>query len=58
MAAQCGRATVANRSESLSLMRTEHTSPLQEEIAFVFAEDIGHFEPMRAHRFREAVCAG
>ena len=58
MAAECGRAAVANRFEGFSLMRAEYMSPLREQIAFVFAEDIGHFEPMLAHRFREAVCAG
>src|ERR1039457_6204088 len=58
MAAKGGRAAVANRLESFSLLRTEHMSPLREEIAFVFAEDIGHFEPILAHGFREVVCAG
>ena len=51
MAAEDGRAAVANRHERFSLLRTEHLSPLREEVPFVFAEDIGHFEPMLAHRF-------
>src|SRR5258708_5050791 len=57
MAAQGGRAAVANRFESFSLMRAEYMSPLREEIAFVFAEDIGHFEPMIAHRLGVMVLA-
>src|ERR1039458_10906421 len=30
--------------------RTEYMSPFREEIAFVGAEHIGHFEPMLGHR--------
>ena len=50
MAAEGGRAAVANCSEGFSLMSTEHVSPSREEIAFVHAENIGHFEPMFPHR--------
>ena len=50
MAAEGGRAAVANRFEGFSLMGTEHVSPLREELFFVRAEDIGHFEPMFSHR--------
>ena len=35
MAAEGGRAAVANCSEGFSLMSTEHVSPSREEIAFV-----------------------
>jgi hypothetical protein len=50
MAAEGGRAAVANRSEGSSLMGTKHVSPSREEIAFIHAEDIGHFGPMFPHR--------
>ena len=50
MAAEGGRAAVANRLEGLSLTSREHVPPSREEIAFVHAEDIGHFEPMFPHR--------
>ena len=58
MAAQGGRAAVANRRKRFFLMGSEYRSPSREEVAFVFAEDIGHFEPMFAHRFGEAVRTG
>jgi len=50
MAAERGGPAVADRFESFSLMRTEYVSPLREELFFVPAEDIGHFEPMFSHR--------
>jgi len=50
MAAESSRTAVADRFECLSLMRTEDVSPLREELFFVCAEDIGHFEPMLSHR--------
>jgi hypothetical protein len=50
VAAEGGRAAVANRLEGLSLTSTEHVPPSREEIAFIHAEDIGHFEPMFPHR--------
>lgn len=50
MAAEGRCAAVANRSEGFSLMGTEHVSPSLEEIAFIHAENIGHFEPMLPHR--------
>ena len=50
MAAESGRTAVADRLESFSLMRTKYVPPLCEELLFVSAEDIGHFEPMLAHR--------
>ena len=58
MATEGCRAAVANRSEGLPLPGIENVSPLREELSFVSAEDIGHFGPMLAHRFRETVCAG
>ena len=57
MAAESGRTAVANRFESFSLMRTEYVSPLREELFFVRAEDIGHFEPMLSHRSGGTVLA-
>lgn len=57
MAAKSGRTAVANRLESSSLMRTEYVSPLREELFFVPAEDIGHFEPMFSHRSGGTVLA-
>ena len=50
MAAESGRTAVADRFESLSLMRAEYVPPLREELFFVRAEDIGYFEPMFSHR--------
>ncbi len=50
VAAEGGRAAIANRPESFLLMRAEYTPPLGEEVLFVCAEDIGHFEPMFSHR--------
>jgi hypothetical protein len=49
--AEGGRAAVANGFESLLLMRAEYMPPSGEEVFFVRAEDIGHFEPMLLHRF-------
>ena len=51
MAAKSGCAAVANRFEGASLLGAYDMSPLPEEVFFVPAEDIGHFGPMRAHRF-------
>ena len=53
VAAEGGRAAVANRGEGLLLLRTQYVSPPREEILFVGAEDIGHFEPMLSHLFLE-----
>ena len=50
MAAEGGRAAVANRFEGLSLPGAENMSPLCEEFSFVGAEHIGHLGPMRLHR--------
>ena len=50
MAAERGGAAVADRFESFSLVRAEYVAPLREELFFVGAEDIGHFEPMFSHR--------
>jgi hypothetical protein len=57
MAAEGGRAAVANRAEGFSLMSTEHVPPSLEEIALVHAENIGHFGPMFPHRFRLTMVA-
>jgi len=57
MAAESGRTAVANRFEDFSLMRTEYLSPLREELFFLRAEDIGHFEPMFPHRSGGTVLA-
>ena len=51
MATEGSRAAVANRCEGLPLPGIENVSPLREELSFVSAEDIGHFEPMFAHLF-------
>jgi len=51
MAAERGGAAVADCLESLSLMGVDYVAPLREELFFVPAEDIGHFEPMLCHRF-------
>jgi hypothetical protein len=53
MAAERGGSAVADRLESLSLMSADYVAPLREELFFVFAEDIGHFEPMFCHRVGE-----
>ena len=50
MAAEGGRPAVANRREGFSLPRAENMAPLREEVFFVRAEHIGHFEPMFSHR--------
>ena len=57
MAAESGRTAVADRFESFSLMRTKYVSPSCEELFFVSAEDIGHFEPMFPHRSGGTVLA-
>ena len=51
MAAEHGRAAVADCFECLSLMNADHMAPFREELLFVGAEDIGHFEPMLSHGF-------
>jgi len=51
MAAESGGAAVANRFERASLLGTDDVPPLLEEVFFVSAENIGHFGPMRGHRF-------
>ena len=38
-------------AESLALMSADYMAPSREELFFVGAEDIGHFEPMLCHRF-------
>src|SRR5579862_6694257 len=53
MAAERRGAAVANRREGFSLIGAEHMAPLCEELFFVRAEDIGHFEPMFSHRSGE-----
>src|SRR6266852_3545789 len=50
MAAESGRAAVADRFEGFALWSAEHVAPLSEELLFVRAEDIGYFEPMFSHR--------
>ena len=57
MAAESGRTAVADRFEGFSLMSAEHVAPLREELFFVGAEDIGHFEPMLSHRSGGTVLA-
>ena len=51
MATEGGGAAVADCFESLSLMRPDYVTPFREELFFVGAEDIGHFEPMISHGF-------
>ncbi len=51
MAAERGGAAVADCFESLSLMSPDYVTPFREELLFVGAEDIGHFEPMFPHGF-------
>jgi hypothetical protein len=58
VAAKGCRPAVANRRKRLFLMGSGHRSPSSEEVAFVCAEDLGHFEPMFAHDFRETVRVG
>ena len=50
MAAESGRTAVADRCEGFSLMSADYVAPLCEELFFIPAEDIGHFEPMFSHR--------
>ena len=49
-------ATVANRLEGFFLLRTEHMSPVREEIFFVRAKDVGHFEPTLVHLGSRWLC--
>ena len=58
MAAESGRTAVADRCEGFSLMSAEHVAPLCEELFFIPAEDIGHFEPMLSHRCGGRAAAG
>ena len=55
MATESGRAAVADRDKGFALMSAEHVAPSCEELLFVGAEDIGHFEPMLSHRSGETV---
>lgn len=50
MAAQRGRAAVADGVKGSSLMSAGYVAPLREEVCFVPAEDIGHFRPVFRHR--------
>ena len=50
MTAERGGAAVADGYKGFSLMSAEHLTPLCEELFFIPAEDIGHFEPMFSHR--------
>ena len=50
MSTESGRAAVADRGKGFPLMSAEHVAPSLEELFFAGAEDIGHFEPMLAHR--------
>lgn len=47
--AKSGGAAVADCLESFSPMSADYTAPLCEELFFILAEDIGHFEPMFSH---------
>ena len=49
MAAQSGGAAVADGSEGFPLRGVEYVTPLCEELFFVRAEHIGHFEPVFPH---------
>ncbi len=49
--AEGGGAAVADCLEGLSLMCAGYMAPFREELFFVGAEDIGHFEPMISHGF-------
>ncbi len=51
MPAQSGCTAVADSREGFLLMRAEDVTPSSEELFFVGAEDIGHFEPMLSHLF-------
>lgn len=57
VAAKSSCAAVANRLESLPLMRAEYMPPFCEELFFVRAEDIGHFGPMLFHFFGDMAAA-
>ena len=48
--AKSGGAAVADRCEGFSLMSADYVAPLCEDLFFIPAEDIGHFEPMFSHR--------
>ena len=58
MAAEGSRPAVANRSEGFSLLGADYVPPLREECFFIRAENIGHFGPIRTHRFRGALRDG
>lgn len=49
MPAESGGAAVADCVESFSLVGTGHVTPLREELLFMRAENIGHFQPMFSH---------
>ena len=51
VAAEGGRAAVANRFKGFSLTSAKHMSPSREEIAFIFAKNIGQFKSLFPHRF-------
>ena len=50
MATQGGGAAITNIREGFPLPWGEHVTPASQEIVFVCAENIGHFEPMLLHR--------
>ena len=52
VAAQCGSAAGDDVTESFPLRWGDDVSPLLQEFLAIFAEDIGHFEPMFSHRLR------
>jgi hypothetical protein len=53
MAAQGRCSAVANIREGSSLLTGQHLAPLGQKIVFVYAENIGQFEPMFTHRSGE-----
>ena len=53
MAAQDRCSAVANILEGFSLLARQHMVPLGQKIVFVYAENIGQFEPMFTHRSGE-----
>ncbi len=53
MAAQDRCSAVANILEGFSLLARQHLSPSRPKIVFVYAENIGQFEPMFTHRSAE-----
>ena len=50
MATQGRCAAITNIREGFPLPWGEHVTPASQEIVFVCAENIGHFEPMLVHR--------